>query len=57
MYLGIENKGLEYATFDNMKGQQFDIHVHDAIVDSGVPNSMGCEIPLRSKLNILFFRQ
>ncbi len=47
----------EYAYFASLRDQEFDIAVHEAVVASGLPNYMGCRIPLRTNIKVEFFRE
>ncbi len=41
---------------DHLDEKDFILEVHWLVVASGVPNYMGCRIPLLTKLNIPFLR-
>lgn len=47
----------QLAYFETLDDDQFEIEVHEAVVASGVPNYLSCRIPLRTKLNIPFWRK
>ncbi len=47
----------KYAYFASLGDQEFDISVHEAVVASGLPNYMGCRIPLRTNIKMEFFRE
>ncbi len=43
--------------WESLSDQQFIIQLHEAVIASGVPNFVGCRVPLQTKLNIDFFRK
>ena len=49
-----KGKNLRFA---ELSDTEFSIQVHEEIVASGVHNFVGCQIPVRSKINIEFLRQ
>jgi hypothetical protein len=47
----------DWSYLDQFNDTDFILEVHKLVVASGLPNYIGCRIPLRTKLNIPFWRE
>ena len=49
---------IKNITFEKLNDLEFKntIQVHDLVWQSGVPNYLGCRIPVHSNINVEFFR-